>query len=746
ALSNVTTYTYGGGSCPSCGGSGGDSLTSITDAKGQVTTYEYNTLGRLIKETDPLGNSITYSYDAKGNLTSGTDANGNTINYTYDVLSRLTKKLYPDGTTENFTYDLKGNILIASNQHISYTFTYDSAGKATSVTDSYGRVIKYEYDVSGNRTNMTVSDSVTQGFSLAYTYDSTNRLTSIISPLPAGERAGVKGSNSPLTKGDRGLSSGEAIFSFTYDTAGRRTKLTYPNGVTTTYSYDKFSRLTNLLTQNPFPAGFKQGSRLQTLDSYTYTHDKVGDRLSEVTHGFSHDIIKRDYFYDAIYRLLQSTPVKIQNDKEKEFEHKLAPEGLNQGAEVFTYDGVGNRLTGPKEKLNYTYNEGNQLMSFLRKLESREGEATLKNKVTYTYDKNGNLTKKLEYDDDGNIKKSTLYSYDYENQLVKVEIQKGDRLKVVSFTYDPFGRRLSKSVHREEIDDDDNEDNDKDEDDKVIPRTTYYVYDNEDIIMEYNHKGKVTARYVHGLRIDEPLAIEQKGKVYYYHADGLGSVTTFTDSRGKVVQRYDHDSFGKLKKHGNKVKNAYTYTAREYDRETGLYYYRARYYDAKVGRFISKDPFPGLMSLPQTLNHYSYVGNNPVIWIDPWGLYWEYSQSTGQMTYVDNQSGATTPVGTGYSGQGAGYNNPNMQNVPNIGPIPQGAYTIGPQWNHPRKGPGVMNLTPNQDTNTFGRTNFLIHGDDPCRCQSASKGCIILSPNIRNQIAGSEDNELRIVQ
>src|SRR3989338_4965452 len=233
------------------------------------------------------------------------------------------------------------------------------------------------------------------------------------------------------------------------------------------------------------------------------------------------------------------------------------------------------------------------------------------------------------------------------NRLTKVKIQKkppplsplltkegnGGGLKVVTFTYDPFGRRISKSVHREEIDDDNdgNDDMDsilslsKDDEDKETPRATYYLYDNEDIIMEYNHKGKVTARYVHGLGIDEPLAIDRKGKTYYYHFDGLGSVTALTDARGKANQRYEYDSFGKLKRHGYKVKQPYTYTGREWDKETGLYYYRARYYDAKVGRFISKDPFHGVLRKPQTLNRYPYVKNNPIKFVDPLGLLdWEW--------------------------------------------------------------------------------------------------------------------------
>ncbi|MBI5748479.1 MAG: RHS repeat protein [Nitrospinae bacterium] len=477
-------------------------------------------------------------------------------------------------------------------------------------------MIKYEYDTAGNKTNMTTPE----GKEIKYTYDVNHRLTQIKAPSPLAGEGG-----------------GEGVFSFTYDTSGRRTKLTYPNEVTTTYSYDTAGNLTNLLTQ--YSELQSQGKKklpilkLHTLDSFTYTHDKVGNRLTKTEISDTHTDTDTKYSYDTIYRLTQTMPSKIRPDgKEKEQENKLAPEGLNQGAEIFTYDPAGNRLTGPKEKLNYTYNQGNQLTE-LTKQPSPPSEGGDKG-VVYTYDKNGNLTKKVELDDEGQIKKTTLYSYDYENRLIKVEIQKKDKVKIVTFTYDPFGRRLSKSVHREEIeDDDDNGGDNKDDDEHHTPRATYYVYDNEDIIMEYNHKSKVTARYVHGLGIDEPLAVEQKGETYYYHFDGLGSVTALTDAKGKIVQRYDYDSFGKLKRYENKVKNPYTYTAREYDRETGLYYYRARYYDAKVGRFITPDPslklsgnvnipflLPQQLENPQELNPFVYTLNNSINNIDPTGL------------------------------------------------------------------------------------------------------------------------------
>ena len=250
-------------------------------------------------------------------------------------------------------------------------------------------------------------------------------------------------------------------------------------------------------------------------------------------------------------------------------------------------------------------------------------------------------------------------------------MQKDGREKIVEFTYDPFGRRLSKSVSHlslrgeaeaisEEDDNDDEGDNDRDDDDKVTPRATYYIYDNEDIIMEYNHKGKVRARFVHGLGIDEPLSVEQKGKTYYYHADGLGSIVALTNGKGGIIQTYDYDSFGNPKKHGSKVKQPFTYTAREWDRETKLYYYRARYYDAKVGRFISKDPFPGYLDNPQTLNPYQYTLNAPVNWIDPYGyLTW------GERAFIAGLSifRMLSPIPAYVEGLGV------IKPIPVIGPI-----------------------------------------------------------------------------
>jgi RHS repeat-associated protein len=107
------------------------------------------------------------------------------------------------------------------------------------------------------------------------------------------------------------------------------------------------------------------------------------------------------------------------------------------------------------------------------------------------------------------------------------------------------------------------------------------------------------------------------GDIYWYHSDALGSITELTDDSQAVVCSYDYSAFGTIISESGTLKNPFTYTAREYDSESGLHYYRARYYDAGVGRFLSRDP----IRYNAGVNLYVYVGNNTIIFVDPMGLY-----------------------------------------------------------------------------------------------------------------------------
>jgi hypothetical protein len=118
---------------------------------------------------------------------------------------------------------------------------------------------------------------------------------------------------------------------------------------------------------------------------------------------------------------------------------------------------------------------------------------------------------------------------------------------------------------------------------------------------------------------------------------------------------------------------------------------------------------------------------------------WKYEQKTGDVT---NPSGAL--VGCGYSGNGDGLNNPSAEQEEGVGPIPVGQYTIGRFFDDPEKGPIVAHLSPCSNTNTWGRSGFMVHGDNPKLNHSASHGCIILSHVLREMLMASNDRLLEV--
>ena len=150
-------------------------------------------------------------------------------------------------------------------------------------------------------------------------------------------------------------------------------------------------------------------------------------------------------------------------------------------------------------------------------------------------------------------------------------------------------------------------------------------YDGEDLIIEMNDNDSIIASYTFGPGIDQPFMMNRNNNNYYYLADGLGSITGITDSIGNVLQEYKYSVFGEIvEQTADSIENSFTFTGRELESETGLYYYRKRYYNPKMGRFISEDP-ARLGGWDQ--NFYRYVWNDPLNWIDPFGLQGSHKSS-----------------------------------------------------------------------------------------------------------------------
>jgi hypothetical protein len=122
---------------------------------------------------------------------------------------------------------------------------------------------------------------------------------------------------------------------------------------------------------------------------------------------------------------------------------------------------------------------------------------------------------------------------------------------------------------------------------------------------------------------------------------------------------------------------------------------------------------------------------------------WQWRQ-IGELWYGD--ASGFSHVENGYSGAGSGRNNAALQSIHNVGPIPQGNWTItGLTVENTSHGPYVLHLAPNGNTNTFGRSGFLIHGDSIKAPGTASQGCIILPRAVRQRIWESGDRQLSVV-
>jgi RHS repeat-associated protein len=145
------------------------------------------------------------------------------------------------------------------------------------------------------------------------------------------------------------------------------------------------------------------------------------------------------------------------------------------------------------------------------------------------------------------------------------------------------------------------------------------------VIADYNSNGTLLRAFIYGDGIDEPICMAGSSGMYYYHYDGLGSVVALTDTSGTFVEYYEYNVFGEPTiwdvnameiVDSSVVGNPYMFTGREYDSETGLYDYRNRIYKPSIGRFLQTDPIRYAVGL----NLYSYCGNNPIIYVDPYGL------------------------------------------------------------------------------------------------------------------------------
>ena len=106
--------------------------------------------------------------------------------------------------------------------------------------------------------------------------------------------------------------------------------------------------------------------------------------------------------------------------------------------------------------------------------------------------------------------------------------------------------------------------------------------------------------------------------VRHYHCDHLGTPIALTDEQQNIVWAARLDPWGNIEQEFNPhdIEQSIRLPGQHHDKETGLYYNRHRYYDPRIGSYVNQDP----IGLNGGVNLYSYVGGNPLLFVDPEGL------------------------------------------------------------------------------------------------------------------------------
>ena len=127
-------------------------------------------------------------------------------------------------------------------------------------------------------------------------------------------------------------------------------------------------------------------------------------------------------------------------------------------------------------------------------------------------------------------------------------------------------------------------------------------------------QGVRTYLYLNGERVAVNNLYNTNHGQYYYGSDILGSIKFVTGQGGQELNRIEYDVFGGIYKGASPYGLETGYTGKPYDAVTGLSDYGFRDYSPAHARFITEDP------IRDGENWFAYVGNNPVNWVDPWGL------------------------------------------------------------------------------------------------------------------------------
>ena len=605
-------------------------LISQTDAANRTTQTEYNALGQVITNIDALSGKTLYQYDLFNNISAIADPNGNQYHFLYDQNNNLIK-----GTR-------------ALGNDIEYS--YNAANQLIEQKQINGNRVQYQYDAAGNisRQSYITADKVDAEQTVSYQYDANNRLKDV-------QQSGETNSHFNYQRDALGRVVQENIsygnikntLKYSYDADGNLSSITYPDNSTVNYSYTG-----NQLQKAILPNGEEinwSNYQWNRPGQITFSHAAVQTNNYDALQRpvqikvVSNDktLLKRNYSYDKVSNIshiqTENNSSSYQYDQlDRLTQVKPDSEATEQQAESYSYDAIGNRTGSAQQSGEWQYNNLNQLVKW--------GDGKQQTSLTYT--PNGQLST------EENANKKLSYSYNAAERLSKVSNDNGE---LARYEYDPFGRRISKTVNGE---------------------TIYYIYSSQGLIAELDQNGKMLVAYgwipgsnwganpLWQANLDENQTLKNTS-YYYLITDHIGTPQLAINSKGEQSWKINSDAFGNTKLDtNNQITMNLRFPGQYYDAETGLSYNYFRNYDAKTGRYIQSDP----IGLAGGVNTYTYAGGNTLIYIDIYGLsYWDCVLNKAQKSANQGEKigkivgpaigaaiGGTTGIIAGAAGGGIG--------------------------------------------------------------------------------------------
>jgi RHS repeat-associated protein len=586
---------------------------------------EYDSKNRVVANIDSKGNRTTYTYNSQGQQTTVTDALGRVTKSVYNAKGQLAQTINPDGKATTYTYNADGQRTeVETPNGATFKFAYDSLQRVTKKENPDRGVTTYTYDVSGN----IVTESNAKDETKTYTYDIANRKVST-SYDDATLNESYEYDNGANAKGKlTKITDASGSMEFAYDVDGNlasKIQTISNQRFTTSYTYDEHDRMTS----QTYPSGKVIG----------YVYDDKGELLSQSIDGipFIKDIKTND-------NGLLSYEYADGSKHTREYDSNGRVTKLNYPnyTEEVNYNVVSNITNIKSDIISRAFGYDN-----LDRLTSYEQNAT--DFQNFVYDANGN---RLNQDQDNNETKVFTYAQN-SNILNSIKESNSTDTNNIFYEYDATGNIIKDDKHTYAYDSrnrltaiDSNVTYQYNYDNKRVSKTvngvkTYFVYDGHMLVGEYQLNLRDDSRQEFVYLNSTPIATlkpKENYRVYTDHLDTSRRVAT-DDDKAEVLWEWESKPFGESKANndvdgdGKAFTHKLRFPGQYFDVETSTHYNINRDYNPVTGRYIQSDP----IGFDGGVNGFGYVGGNPLIYIDEEGKF-------AQAIYL-NPVAYTNPIG-----------------------------------------------------------------------------------------------------